>query len=161
MNSFSVANSGNYVDLIADSVSNWSSCSAAARVKLVWKSAWTVVASNPSTRPDRVLWTSCKHHDLLSVALLWTSLHSPINCLSSQWTLKISFSLSLFSLFINLLLSFEYFSLPRSRIKRNILFLKTTRLIRSISSIPICFTDILYAVELFEHCTKMNINCSV
>lgn len=55
------------------------------------KAAWMVVASNLSTGPDRAspeLLTSCKHHDLLSSALLWPTLCSAINCLSSQWTLK-------------------------------------------------------------------------
>lgn len=55
------------------------------------KPAWMAVASNPSTKPDRAspgLLTSCKHHDLLSYALLWPTLHRNINCLSSQWTLK-------------------------------------------------------------------------
>lgn len=51
------------------------------------KAAWMVVASNLSTGPDRAspeLLTSCKHHDLLSSALLWPTLCSAINCLSSQ-----------------------------------------------------------------------------
>lgn len=47
------------------------------------KAAWMVVASNLSTGPDRAspeLLTSCKHHDLLSSALLWPTLCSAINC---------------------------------------------------------------------------------